>query len=174
MPIKTTDQRMKRMYQDEKDFSVMPGVPSWACVASAICIKAFSFLLNRILTRWTSPYTPAGIKEKFRLFVLKTQFTANNPLSADLSVSLLKAEGDSNSSHLRERANILKDITHTKVCLWCWQLLNCRDNNNGTHWACVWENLNIHMMGHNLQIISRLCVCKEIVSSLSFYPLLPS
>lgn len=46
-----TDQRMKRLYQDEKDFSVMPGVPSWACVASAICIKAFSFLLNRILTR---------------------------------------------------------------------------------------------------------------------------
>lgn len=44
------DQRMKTVYQDEKDFCVMPDVPSWACVASAICIRAFSFLLNRILT----------------------------------------------------------------------------------------------------------------------------
>lgn len=48
--IKGTDQRMKTIYQDEKDFCVMPDVPSWACVASAICIRAFSFLLNRILT----------------------------------------------------------------------------------------------------------------------------
>ncbi len=103
-----TDQRMKRMYQDEKDFSVMPGVPSWACVASAICIKAFSFLLNRILTRWTSPYTPVGIEEKFRLFVLKTQFTANNTLSADLRVLLLKAEGDSKSSHAQSEQTCLR------------------------------------------------------------------
>lgn len=49
------DQRMKTINRDEKGLCVMPDVPSWACVASAICIKAFSFLLNRILTLWTSP-----------------------------------------------------------------------------------------------------------------------
>lgn len=37
-------------------------VPSWAWCGSAICIKALSFLLNKIFTLCTSPYTPVNDK----------------------------------------------------------------------------------------------------------------
>lgn len=39
----------------------LPGhpLPSWAWLPSAICTRAFSFLLNRTFTRCTSPYTPS-------------------------------------------------------------------------------------------------------------------
>lgn len=57
--MKVVDQRQKIVF-----CRAAASLPSWACVPSDIWIRAFSFLLNRIFTLITSPYTPKEEGEK--------------------------------------------------------------------------------------------------------------
>lgn len=168
------DQRMKTINRDEKGLC-----NAWRTELGlrGIChlYQGILFLVEQNLD--SVNVSVDSCRDKREMYISNTpwtQFTANNTLSADLSVSLLKAESDSNRSHAHRV--ILKDISHTEVCLWCWQLLNCGDNSKCVC-AQYWEFLPFIWCVHttpNLQIISRLCICEEMVSSLTLYPLLPS
>lgn len=155
------DQRMKTINRDEKGLC-----NAWRTELGlrGIChlYQGILFLVEQNLDSVNVSVDSCRDKREIYIFFLYsntpwTQFTANNTLSADLSVSLLKAESDSNRSHAHRV--ILKDISHTKVCLWCWQLLNCGDNSNDTHWVCVRNTENFYHSydgTHNTQSANNL------------------